>query len=141
MMQQGLINHLDLSVSDLAKSCAFYDKVLGRLGYSRTHEYAGNVPCWVLARAGATISIGLHKATSGASHDRHSAGLHHLAFHATNRAEVDGFHEFLLGEDIAVLDAPAEYDYTPGYYAVFFTDPDGVKLELVHEPRLDTTAD
>ena len=26
----------------------------------------------------------------------------------------------------------AEYPYAPGYYAVFFTDPDGIKLELVH---------
>jgi len=35
-----------------------------------------------------------------------------------------------------ILDAPAEYDYTPGYYAVFFADPDGLKLEVVHEPAL-----
>lgn len=139
-MQPGLINHLDLSVSDLEKSCVFYDKVLGRLGYSRTSEYAGNVPCWALSRVGTRCSIGLHAARSSARHDRYAAGLHHLAFHAGNRAEVDGFHAFLLKEGIAVLDAPAEYDYTPGYYAVFFADPDGIKLELVHEPRFDTTA-
>ena len=36
-----------------------------------------------------------------------------------------------------ILDAPAEYDYTPGYYALFVADPDGIKLELVHEPRFD----
>jgi predicted lactoylglutathione lyase len=34
-----------------------------------------------------------------------------------------------------VTDPPKEYDYLPGYYAVFFTDPDGLKLELVHVPR------
>jgi len=39
------------------------------------------------------------------------------------------------------FDEPAEYDYTPGYYAVFFADPDGIKLELVHEPRFDQPAD
>jgi len=49
---------------------------------------------------------------------------------------VDSFHEFLLAERVAILDPPAEYDYTPGYYALFFADPDGIKLELVHEPRL-----
>lgn len=27
---------------------------------------------------------------------------------------------------------PAESDYTPGYYAVFFADPDAIKLELLH---------
>ena len=34
----------------------------------------------------------------------------------------------------AVLSGPAGHDYTPGYYAVFFTDPDGIKLELLHRP-------
>jgi glyoxylase I family protein len=134
-MHSGLINHLDLTVTDLAVSCDFYDKVLGRLGYLRSSEYAGVVPCWVLSRSGATLSIGLHEATASAPHDRYSAGLHHLAFHLSSREEVDSFHEFLLQERITVLDAPAEYDYTPGYYAVFFCDPDGIKLELVYEPR------
>jgi hypothetical protein len=30
---------------------------------------------------------------------------------------------------------PEEYGYTPGYYAVFFYDPDGIKLEILHRPR------
>jgi catechol 2,3-dioxygenase-like lactoylglutathione lyase family enzyme len=54
---------------------------------------------------------------------------------AASRDEVDAFHAMLVREGLTVLDAPAEYDYTPGYYAVFFADPDGLKLELVHEPR------
>ena len=54
---------------------------------------------------------------------------------AASRADVDRFHAFLLREGIAVLDAPAEYpQYGPAYYAVFFGDPDGMKLELVHFP-------
>ena len=138
--QRGFIHHLDLTVTDPAASCAFYDAVLGRLGYARSTEYAGDVPCWVLSRAGSTLSIGLHEAKIPTAHDRRAAGLHHLAFHLASRSEVDEFHGFLVREGIAVLDAPAEYDYTPGYYAVFFADPDGVKLELVHEPRLDPAA-
>jgi catechol 2,3-dioxygenase-like lactoylglutathione lyase family enzyme len=34
-----------------------------------------------------------------------------------------------------VLDAPAEYPYAPGYFAVYFTDPDGLKFEFAHVPR------
>ena len=49
---------------------------------------------------------------------------------------MESFHEFLLGIGAIILDPPAEYDYTAGYYAVFFADPDGLKLEVVFEPRL-----
>ena len=148
----GLPNHLDLTVSDLARSSVFYDLVLTTLGYVRSSEYAGDVPCWVMKYkdvrmpraqdaqewtddgAGSAFSIGLHQARSDRTHDRYSVGLHHLALHADSRADIDAFHALLVNEGITVLDAPAEYDYTHGYYAVFFADPDGMKLELVHEP-------
>lgn len=136
-MQRGFINHLDLTVSDLAVSCVFYDKVLGKIGYARSSQYGGAVPCWDLQNSSSAFSIGLHGAKSGGAHCRLAPGLHHLALHLSSRAEVDDFHAFLLGERIPVLDAPAEYDYSPGYYAVFFSDPDGIKLELVYEPRFD----
>ena len=68
------------------------------------------------------------------------SGLHHLAFHAQGRHEVNLFYEFLLENNIIILDPPAVYDYTPDYYAVFFADPDGLKLEVVHEPNATTLA-
>jgi catechol 2,3-dioxygenase-like lactoylglutathione lyase family enzyme len=136
-LRRGGLNHLDLTVSDLARSVPFYDRVLGALGYARTGEYAGGIPCWIIADGmGAEFSIGLHAARSDRAHDRYATGLHHLAFHAESRAAVDDFHAFLVRHAVTVLDPPAEYDYTPGYYAVFFADPDGLKLELVYEPRL-----
>jgi catechol 2,3-dioxygenase-like lactoylglutathione lyase family enzyme len=64
-----------------------------------------------------------------------------LAFHADNREDVNEFHRFLLDLGARILDPPAEYGYTPGYYAVFFTDPDGIKLEVVFEPQLRGGAD
>lgn len=139
-MQSGFINHLDLTVSDMDLSCAFYDKVLGRLGFSQSNEYQGDVPSWELREKDSAMSIGLHKARSVTRHDRNSAGLHHLAFHLSSRGSVDNFYDFLIREQVQILDPPAEYDYTPGYYALFFTDPDGIKLELVYEPRFERTA-
>lgn len=136
-MRRGAINHFDLTVSDLDRSVAFYDAVLGHLGWQRSTEYAGSVPCWELCNAASALSIGLHQARNQAPHDRYSTGLHHLAFHADNRHDVDAVHELVTRLGATVLDAPAEYDYTPGYYAVFFADPDGLKLEVVHEPRFD----
>jgi catechol 2,3-dioxygenase-like lactoylglutathione lyase family enzyme len=136
-MHRGLINHLDVSVSDVNASTAFYDKILGRLGYTRSAEYAGEVPCWVHSTPGANFSMGLHQARVDTPHNRYASGLHHLAFHLSSRQDVDDFHAYLINEGIRILDAPAEYDYTPGYYAVFFGDPDGMKLELVYEPRFE----
>jgi catechol 2,3-dioxygenase-like lactoylglutathione lyase family enzyme len=59
-----------------------------------------------------------------------------LAFHAPDRDAVDRFYEKLRGLGVEILDPPAEYPRyaQTGYYAVFFADPDGIKLELVHIP-------
>lgn len=138
-MIRGSPSHLDLTVTDPARSAPFYERVLGRLGYRRLSG-AGATPCWGLAdEQGGVFNLAL-KPTRGEGaarpHDRYAPGLHHLAFHVDGRAEVDAFHGFLREIGATVLDPPAEYDYTPGYYAVFFADPDGLKLEVVHEPRL-----
>jgi len=122
-LQRGLINHLDLTVSDLERSTAFYECLLVQLGYRRSSEYGGDVPNWVVRAGPGSLSIGLHRARSSTPHDRYSAGLHHVAFHATSRADVDAAHELVKRIGGVVLDPPAEYDYTPGYYAVFFAYP------------------
>jgi glyoxylase I family protein len=71
-------------------------------------------------------------------HDRYSPGLHHLAWKVDSRAEVDRMHERLLSVGATILDPPAEYpqyNNGRGYYAVFFTDADGLKLECVYTPQ------
>lgn len=134
----GFINHLDLTVVDFGRSVVFYDSILRELGYECSTEYQGEVPNWTLRQGPASTSIGLHEAKSLAAHNRYTAGFHHLAFHASSRGEVDAMYALVLSIGGTVLDAPAEYDYTPGYYAVFFSDPDGLKLELVYEPQLES---
>jgi glyoxylase I family protein len=138
-MIRGSLSHLDLTVADLARSVAFYDRVLARLGYRRRDEAGAGAPCWGLADAsGSVFTIALKAARperKAIAHDRYAPGLHHLAFHADSRDDVDGFYGFLLALGARVLDPPAEYGYTPGYYAVFFADPDGIKLEVVFEPE------
>jgi predicted lactoylglutathione lyase len=58
-----------------------------------------------------------------------------VAFRAASRDDVDGLYQLLRDIDAKVLDPPAEYpDYAPEYYAVFFADPDGLKLEYVFMP-------
>ena len=67
-------------------------------------------------------------------HERYAPGIDHLAFHAESRDEVDALYSALLAAGHPVADPPAEYDYTPGYYAVAFDDPSGIRLEVVYEP-------
>jgi len=47
---------------------------------------------------------------------------------------VEGRGSWLRDQGAEVESGPREYDYTPGYYAVFLFDPDGIKLELLHRP-------
>ena len=67
-------------------------------------------------------------------HDRNAAGLNHLALTAESRDEVDRMHELLREMGAHILDPPAEYPYFPGYYAVYFSDPDNIKLEFAFVP-------
>jgi len=107
--------------------------VLTRLGYTRVAD-ADEGPMW----RGAQHEVGLQAADErgrATTHHRFAPGLHHLAFRAPSPAAVDWLHTELLALGLRVLDPPAAYDrYSPGYYAVFFADPDGLKLEYVYTP-------
>ena len=81
--------------------------------------------------------LGLRESQSeSGAYDRYRVGLHHLAFEAPSRAAVDERAAWLRTQGIELESEPQEYTYIPGYYAVFFYDPDGLKLEIVHVPGL-----
>ena len=124
------IDHVDLSVDDLERSIAFYELVLGSLGFSRVEH-----PSYV-AWSNGRMNVGLRPAAQrSAPVDRSRTGLHHLALRVRSRADVDALHAVLREGGATVLEEPAEYpEYGPDYYAVFFADPDGIKLEVVHFP-------
>jgi catechol 2,3-dioxygenase-like lactoylglutathione lyase family enzyme len=131
-MRVGSLNHVVVTVNDLARSRAFYDKLLPALGYRRLFAEADSVG-YQGADGMKLILAEAHEDTRGAVFDRYKVGLHHFAFNAPDRAYVDSVHSKLVEWGATVLDAPAEYpQYEAGYYAVFFLDPDGIKLEVVH---------
>ena len=126
----GRIHHLDLTVADLATSTAFYEGVMPLMGFRRMPDCPEG-PIW----RGDAVEIGLQAARRLRPHDRYVPGLHHLAFEAPSRPDVDRVYQQLLALRVQVLDAPAGYPaYGPGYYAVFFADPDGIKLEYAYTP-------
>ena len=136
-MALGAFNHLSLTVADMARSEKFYDALLGFLGYRQAEKNAALV-VWAGPYGAVTISPN-NPGSANKIHDRYSPGLHHFAFSADGREDVDRLYQFLLDHEVKILDAPAEYDYMEGYYAVFFADPDGMKLELAHIPTWPTS--
>ena len=126
------IDHLVLSVGNFARSKDFYRKVLGFLGFKLKHEYPdmagwsnGKTLFWIAA---ADAKGRKHKYRKG------DIGFHHYAFELSSRKDVDALGAFLVEHGMTVVDPPGEY-YEPSYYAVYFTDPDGMKLEgMVFKP-------
>jgi glyoxylase I family protein len=140
-MARGTINHIALTASDLVRSTEFYDRVLEFMGYARVEVPEATqqlMKTRLHAWAGPNSSITLRPAkgdSAGKAHDRNAPGLNHLAFNADNRADVEKLHSVLLDIGAQILDPPAEYPYFPGYFAVYFTDPDGIKFEYVFWPQ------
>jgi catechol 2,3-dioxygenase-like lactoylglutathione lyase family enzyme len=128
------IDHLVLSVGDFARSKDFYGKVLGFLGFRLKHTYDdmagwsnGKTLFWIAA---ADARGKKHK------HRKGDIGFHHYAFELSSRKDVDALGAFLAKHGMTVVDPPGEYNGDANYYAVFFTDPDGMKLEaMVYKPR------
>ena len=145
----GQPHHLDISVGDPGRSIPFYGALLEALGYRRWRisgpEWEGpdaTRATWSLRDPeGGSFGIEVRPAHEGRHtrrYDRYEPGPHHLAFHAASREVVDAVHRAMVAIDAEVLDPPTDYGGDPAYgddyYAVFFADPDGFKLEVVCIP-------
>lgn len=131
-MTRGDPSHIDLTVRSPEAARAFYGAVLGFMGYIGGQPGNGSVAGWMNPHTG--FNVALHEAHpeyAGYEHSAHAAGLHHLAFAAESVEDVDRLHDLLVDIGARVLDAPGEYRGGE-CYAVFFADPDGLKLEYVH---------
>lgn len=133
-------SHVDLVVSSLEHSLAFYRGLLEPLGWSRltlVPGERGETIHYLSVPESGLAALGLRQKQSDAHavpFDRYAVGLHHVCFDAPSRAAVDDRARWLADNGFQIESGPREYDYTPGYYAVFFPDPDGIKLEVLHRP-------
>jgi glyoxylase I family protein len=128
------IDHLSLTVCDVGASLRFYRPVLEFLGYKLLHD-SDQIAIWK-ASSGPGINLWQAKPELASyEHRIYAPGYHHLAFAAESRDQVDALFAILQRENIKVLNAPQVYDRNgAGYYAVFFSDPDGMKFELAFVP-------
>jgi glyoxylase I family protein len=135
-MRSTGVHHVDLVVSSIERSLSFYRDLLGPLGWHRISEVAGErgETIWYLGGPGTGIGLRAAQSQREQPFDRYEIGLHHLCFEAFSRRVVDERAEWLRGQGVEIESGPKEYWYQPGYYAVFFYDPDGIKLEIVHVP-------
>jgi catechol 2,3-dioxygenase-like lactoylglutathione lyase family enzyme len=129
------VDHFDLVVSSLDRSLVLYRELLAPLGYTRASDIIGERGERVVYLGGQrVVPVSLRQAQTPGAHDRYRVGIHHVAFEAPSREVVDERLGWAKEAGLEIEDAPREYDYRPGYYAGFFYDPDGLKLEIVHVP-------
>ena len=135
-MRSSGVHHVDLVVSSIERSLPFYRDLLGPLGWHGISEVEGErgETIWYLWGPGTSVGLRAAQSDTPDGFDRYRLGLHHLAFEAFSRSTVDERAQWLRGVAAEIESEPQEYTYSPGYYAVLFYDPDGLKLEIVHIP-------
>jgi catechol 2,3-dioxygenase-like lactoylglutathione lyase family enzyme len=128
------LGHVDLVCRDLDASLAFYAAVLGPLGLAAPHLVPGErgeLIHYLRFPGLGSGSIGLRQALEAQTFELYAPGLHHLALAAETREDVDAAHAAAAAAGAEVLHAPRLWpEYHPGYYATFFLDPDGFRLEV-----------
>jgi len=128
------LGHVDLVCRDLDASLAFYAAVLGPVGLEPPFLVPGErgeqIHYLRFPRRGSG-SLGLRQALADQEFDLYAPGLHHVSFVVDTRDEVDGVHARAREAGAEILHAPRLWpQYHPAYYATFFLDPDGFRLEV-----------
>ncbi|WP_144554373.1 VOC family protein [Bacillus sp. X1(2014)] len=125
-----MLHHVEIYVSNLSKSSEFWGWILTELGYVPYQKWESGIS-W---KHGETylVFVQAEERFLDVSYHRSRVGLNHLAFHAESREQVDEItmHLKVKGVNILYMD---KHPFAGGetHYAVFFEDPDRIKVELV----------
>ncbi|MGQ0696009.1 MAG: VOC family protein [Nitrospiraceae bacterium] len=118
-------DHIDLRVRSLADARLFYETLLPALGFTRGVGIESWLQFETAGTVGATEFFGVTEST------QHIANDCRIAFWADSTSEVDRLAEIAVQAGARNVEGPG-YDEGPGYYAVFFEDPSGNRLEICH---------
>ncbi|GAB5464579.1 MAG: hypothetical protein Kapaf2KO_00150 [Candidatus Kapaibacteriales bacterium] len=140
---QPRIDHIQITVKDFQESEKYYDRLMPILGFDLARKGKGRVEAHdfdVIEYCHDNIVVGINSPRKSEKdtlvHRRRPGSLHHLAFRAEDRAEVDEVYDKFQEAGIKVLEPPRVYpQHGEHYYALFFKDPSGIKLELMHEGK------
>ena len=120
--------HIIFSVSDYQKSKEFYRKLFEQIGFNQVAD-SERSSAWVTPEG---FGFWIRPAKElGSAHVHGGVGIHHICFKVSSAEAVDSLFAFLKKEGTHIFDEPKAYpQYTKNYYAIFFADPDGIKIEV-----------
>ena len=124
--------HIQLSVTDMARSAPFYRRLLNFLSLTTIVDSDDYLYC-VGGRTGVAISA-VAPEFKNTVFNQLRTGLNHICFRARSREDVDAIHQVAIELDARVLHPPEEGHFAPGYYSVLFEDPDGIRIEANFVP-------
>jgi catechol 2,3-dioxygenase-like lactoylglutathione lyase family enzyme len=125
------IDHIYITVSDLERSEAFYDRVLlETLGFRKSKFALGGDPH--VQYFNRHFGFVLRPSRNTSEHNAYSPGLHHFCFRVESVADVVVVANQLRATGVAASEAKLYMEYAPDYWATFFNDPDGVRLEVTN---------
>lgn len=129
-MCTGVLHHIELYVSNLNQTVSFWGWFLDELGYEVFQKWEGG-QSWKLGET-YIVFVQAEERFLDIQYHRCRVGLNHLAFHARSRRHVDDIAHKLKGNGIKILYSD-KHPYAGGedHYAVYYEDPDRIKVELV----------
>lgn len=126
-------SHIQLNVSDLARSVDFYISILGPFGFRVADVEEGQYARLTNDRDAVIVLSPVQEKYRNHAYHRKGVGLSHVAFGVESRQEVDRMAEILAAHGVRLLgEGKVDSDYRRGYYTLAFEDPDRIMIELVH---------
>jgi len=138
-----VIDHIQITVKNLEVAEPFYDKLMPVLGFDLSRKSRGWVEKHefdVVEYFHPLLIFGINSPRSlfknDTVHRRKPGALHHLAFKARSREEVDEVYMQIKEIGATIVEEPKFFpQHGESYYALFFKDPEGIKYEVVYEER------
>ena len=125
------VDHIYVSVSALSRSEAFYDSAFaGILGFRKSAFALNGEPH--IQYYNRHFGFVLRPARTLAAHEPYAPGLHHFCLRVDSIAEVVEVATKLRAAGIEATEARHCPEYAPDYWATFFVDPDGLRLEVTN---------
>lgn len=128
------IDHIYVAVSNLRRSEMFYDEVMRLLDFRKGIGQVDGEP--FIHYYNPYVQFTLRQAVAGGTHNPIAPGLNHLCFQVSSTSDVDAAARGLRTLGVSVTEPCLYPEYAPDYYAIYFSDPDGIRLEIVNRTRV-----